>query len=135
MVRQRHLADHMLSKLRVLVVEAEFLVALDLQRLLEQAHAATTVFARSIAEAAGLPDLATRFDLAIIAAAPDMEPAKTLARRLQGDGVAVVVPSTDGGLSPTIPGLDDIPLLHKPFAEAKLRAACSAALADVPPRD
>jgi len=63
-----------------------------------------------------------------------MEPAKTLARRLKGDGVAVVVTSTDGGLSPTIPG-HDIPLLHKPFAEAKLLAACSAALADVPPRD
>ena len=52
----------MLSDKRILVVEREFLVALDMQRVLEGANPAKLVFARSVDEAAHLASSFSGYD-------------------------------------------------------------------------
>ena len=107
----------MLTDKRVLVVEADFLLALDLQRMLEQAHAAKTVFTRSIDEAAQLLDPEGQFELAIIEVADCMSPTTALAKRLMASGVGVVVTTEEAGFRHGIPGLGGVPVLLKPFTE------------------
>lgn len=122
----------MLTDKRVLVVEADFLLALDLQRMLERAHAAKTVFARSIDEAAHLPAPEGQFELAIIEVPACMSSATKLAKQLKTGGVGVVVTTNEAGFRHGIPGLDGIPVLHRPFTELDLLTACTIALVGVP---
>jgi hypothetical protein len=103
-----------------------------LQRLLEQAHAARTVFVRSIDEAGRLPDPEGQFELAIIEVPACMSPATALAKRLKAGGVGIVATTNEAGFRHGIPGLDGIPVLHKPFTEMDLLTACTIALAGVP---
>ena len=55
-----------LSGERLLIVEEEFLIALDIQRVVEDANARKTVFARSFIELRALDDRLHEFDLAIV---------------------------------------------------------------------
>lgn len=119
----------MLSDRHVLVVEAEFLIALDMQRILEQAHAARIVFARTIAEAADLGEGVRAFDLALVELPPGDPAAVALARQLRSAGVAVAVTIAATDLQYGLPGLDGVPFLRKPFSDLDLLAACSLALA------
>lgn len=120
----------MLTGKRVLIVEQEFLIALDIQRILEGLHAARTVFARSVAEAAELGDRWDTFDLAIIELFPHAL-ALDLIRHLLERGIGVVG-STPGSLAP-LPGLPQVPLVGKPFSEPDLVAACLKAAATASP--
>jgi CheY-like chemotaxis protein len=124
----------MLSDKRVLVVEADFLVAIDMQRMLEEFHAASVVFARSLGEVAQLPDRFAEFDLTIIDFANDRTAATTLVRRLIEAGSAVVVSSADAAHRRGVPGLDGVAVLQKPFGEVDLLTACTMALAATPER-
>ncbi|HTJ59538.1 MAG TPA: hypothetical protein VL418_18540 [Devosiaceae bacterium] len=122
----------MLTNLRVLVVEAEFLVALEIQRVLEQANAAGTAFARSIAEAAGLEARFSEFDLAIIEMPAGDAAAITLASHLADSGVAVVGMIGEAAAIRRASLPAHIPLVNKPFGDAELLTACATALASVP---
>jgi DNA-binding response OmpR family regulator len=116
----------MLSRHKLLIIEDVFLIALEIQRVLEDANAAQTVFARNFEEAQLLSDRFGEFDLAIVnppqLRSPEMETAALLA----GAGPAIVV------CTAAMVDLADTPLagaelIVKPFSDEDLLAACQRA--------
>ena len=118
----------MLSGERLLIVEEEFLIALDVQRVLEEAHAAKAVFARNYKELAALEPRFGEFDLAIVTPPKLGTSEGRLLERLAGAGPALVicsathVPTADGPAATA-------ELVYKPFSDDELLAACQRALA------
>lgn len=117
----------MLSGERLLIVEEEFLIALDIQRVLEDAHAAKAVFARNYKELAALEPRFTEFDLAIVTPPRRGTSEAMLFDRLARSGPALVV------CSATSERTDDstlatAELVHKPFSDDELLDACKRAL-------
>lgn len=112
---------------RLLIVEDEFLIALDMQRTLEAEGVKESVLARNFEEVAALHDAAARFDLVILPP-PQTEPQQALTGRLLSGGLAVVVCSGFHGSVAGTP-LADAVFLDKPFADGELIAACHEALA------
>jgi CheY-like chemotaxis protein len=115
----------MLSRLRLLIVEDVFLIALDIQRVLEDANAAQTVFARNFAEASSLADRFGEFDLAIVN--PPDPASLEIAARLAAAGLAIVV-CTAARIDLSGTPLAGAPLVIKPFSDEDLLAACREAL-------
>ncbi|HEX4298884.1 MAG TPA: hypothetical protein VHZ56_12765 [Devosia sp.] len=113
---------------RVLIVEDEFLIALDIQRILETAHPRRTVFARNFAEVAALGAGLADFDLAIISP-PGPDPAeRSVVDRLAATGAAIVVcTASRARLAGT--AIADAIIVDKPFADDHLLDACGQALA------
>lgn len=118
----------MLAGRTILVVEREFLIAIDIQRILETAGAATTVFARSFAEALSLKTGWPGFGLAVIDMEPGDQDALALASELVALGIPLVLTSSEVRLHHGIARLPGAPVLIKPFAEAELLSACRAAI-------
>lgn len=119
----------MLSSQRLLIIESEFLIALEIQRILEGANVSQTVFARDFREAAALAERITEFDLAIMNPPLGDSREIELAARLVSSGAAIVV--CTAGPTPHIAGtpLEGAEIVRKPFADDELLAACQRALA------
>lgn len=118
----------MLSSQRLLIIEGEFLIALEIQRILEEANASQTVFARDFREAEALIARFGEFDLAIINPPLEGTSEIELAGRLVAAGPAIVVcTASPDGLDGT--PLDGVEVVRKPFADGDLLAACQKALA------
>ena len=121
----------MLAGARILIVEDEFLIALDIQRVVEDAGAHQSVLARTFAKAGALAARFESFDLAIITS-PDAGEAAA-ASRLIDAGVAIVICSAaHADLSGT--ALAKVELVYKPFLDEDLVAACERALVGRPAR-
>ncbi|RUT34894.1 response regulator [Arsenicitalea aurantiaca] len=116
----------MLNGRSVLIIEQEFLIALDIQRILEQAETGRTVFARSLEEAARLEGEWSAFDIAIIDTPHDDMDAHAMADALRSRGVGVVVSTGDLALRRRLS--PEVPVVVKPFNEADLLGACARAL-------
>jgi DNA-binding response OmpR family regulator len=115
----------MLSHQRLLIIEDVFLIALDIQRALEEANAERTVFARNFTEASALADKFGEFDLAIVNP-PDRDEMAVAARLAIAGPAIVVCTGTQMELSGT--PLEGAPLVLKPFSDEDLLAACRKAL-------
>ena len=117
----------MLSRQRVLIIEDVSLIALDIQRVVDDAHAQQAVFARNFTEAEALADRFGEFDLAIVNPPdPGSQQIETVAK-LAAAGVAIVVcTAADFDLSET--PLAGAEMITKPFADGDLLAACQRAL-------
>jgi hypothetical protein len=118
---------------RILIVEEQFLIALDIQRALEGCAARNTVFARNWREVAALEDQLDEFDLAIVTPPAPVPADEAAAARLAETGAAIVVCSAFRR------GLDGTPLagaetVDKPFRDEDLLAACARAFARRTPR-
>ena len=118
----------MLSGERLLIVEEEFMIALDIQRILEGANAEQTVFARNYKELAALEERFSAFDLAIITPPRLGTGDAAVAERLVQAGPAVVVCSAARANVADTP-LAQAQLVYKPFSDEELLAACRRALA------
>lgn len=117
----------MLSGARLLIVEEEFLIALDIQRVLEDASAQHAAFARNFEEAATLAGRLDGFDLAIVNAPRPGTSDQSVADDLMRRGIAVVVCSAvPGDLRRT--SLAGAEIVEKPFSDEQLLAACRRAL-------
>ena len=118
----------MLSTERLLIVEEQFLIALDIQRAVEGASAQGAVFARSFDEVAELGDRLDGFDLAIVNAPRPGTGDQAVADDLVRRGIAIVVCSAaPGDLNGT--SLATAEVVDKPFGDEQLLAACRRALA------
>lgn len=118
----------MLSGERLLIVEEEFLIALDIQRVLEGAHAAQAVFARNYQELAALEPRFAEFDLAIVTPPRPGTSDLQLAERLAHAGPALVICSaTPVDVDESVLAVAEI--VYKPFADDDLLAVCKRALA------
>lgn len=120
----------MLNGRPALIVEEEFLIALDIQRMLEGLGVGQTLFARNAEEARQLryhwPDLA----LAIVELRLDETRNHALPEDLCEAGVALVITTGDFGLSRKFPSL--APVIVKPIPEEVLASAVAMALAARP---
>ena len=118
----------MLSSQRLLIIEHEFLIALEIQRILEEANASQTVFARDFGEAAELAERFGEFDLAIINPPLEGSPEIHTAGRLMAAGPALVI-CTAGPVALAGTPFAGVEVVRKPFADGDLLAACQRALA------
>lgn len=118
----------MLSSLRLLIIEDEFLIALEIQRIVEGANASQTVLARDFREAQELAGRFGEFDLAIINPPEPASPETEIAARLATAGPAIVI-CTAGPVGLDGTPLEGVEVVRKPFADGDLLAACRRALA------
>ena len=119
----------MLNGQTILVVEEEFLIALDIQRMLETHGTGQMLFARTAEEAHELEAYWPSIRLAIVEIRHDGAHSLTLVRRLRDAGVAVVLNTADSAIRRGHPDFPDVPVAVKPMAEEDLVAAIEQAVA------
>lgn len=117
----------MLRGKRLLVVEQEFLVAIDIQQILEGANVERTVFARTADEAGALHPRFGEFDIAVVEIPYSAVGPLPLVEGLLEAGVAVVLTTLDSAYRYGYPAHPDVPVLTKPFAEETLVMTCREA--------
>jgi DNA-binding NarL/FixJ family response regulator len=119
----------MLKNVNVLVIEKEFLIALDIQRMLETLDANEIILARNFADAAQLEHHWPRIKLAIVEVTLEPLVAYELVERLLTSGIAVVLSSGDTMLLARIALFASLPRVSKPMAENELVQAIEQAMA------
>lgn len=119
----------MLSGCTVLVVEEEFLIALDIQRVLESLHAEQTLFARHSVEAQAMPAGWPGINLAIIELRADCPAGFELAQQLAAAAIPMIITTSDPGLHTAIAGPIQPQILLKPIPDIELASAIQQALA------
>lgn len=117
----------MLSGVRLLILEEEYLIALDIQRILEQANAAEAALVRNYEELGALGPRLAEFDLAIVTPPRPGSADLAAAGLLASAGPAVVVCSAARTNLANTP-LHGAEFVEKPFADEELLAACARAL-------
>lgn len=118
----------MLTGQTVLIVEEEFLIALDIQRVLEDHDVGQCVFARSVAEALALRDRWPQYNLAIVEFSTDQPANLELLHGLAAAGIRTIITTSDRLLYFGIADAPGAPVLVKPFPEAELMSAIAQAL-------
>lgn len=117
----------MLNGRPVLIVEQEFLIALDIQRMLEAMGVGQTLFANNAHEARQLashwPDLA----LAIVEMRMDDMGARQLTDELSAASIPVVVTSGNINLAGTL-GHARYQMVRKPIPEEDMASAVALAI-------
>ncbi|KQX40278.1 hypothetical protein ASD04_06500 [Devosia sp. Root436] len=119
----------MLTGQTVLIIEDEFLIALDIQRILEPLGAGKTLFARTTAEAEELRALWPEIGVAVIEVLAHDAERMQLARALSTAGIPVVLTTADITVRHGLADLSAFPLLVKPVPEEAFTSAIGAALA------
>lgn len=111
-----------------LLVEEEFLIAMDLERVLESFAITETVVMRTAQEALALDIGRYGFAIAIIDVGHASRAGLDLARHLVSVGVPLVLTTTDLSLSGGVPDLPNVPVVTKPVPETELVNALNRAL-------
>jgi CheY-like chemotaxis protein len=114
--RVQHLKppEKVLEGVTVLVVEDEFLIALDAQRILEEAGAGTVLLANSIGEVRKLLTDGPRIDASILDLRLGDEDASPLMKEFASRNIPFLVTTgLDAGAA------EGIPVLTKPYREAE----------------
>jgi CheY-like chemotaxis protein len=119
----------MLAGQAILIVETEFLIALEIERCLETFGASRTVFARSTREALASAQNWSCFGVALVEVHPNHDEDLALLRGLQQAGVKLVVMASDSAARHSFDGNPAAPVIIKPFSEDDLASAISRALA------
>lgn len=119
----------MLSGTTALVVEDEYIIALEVQRILEGADASAIIAHPSVAGTV-IPEGGSVFDLAIIAVPPRSTAMASLCKLFRERGVAVVVLTSGGEDDDGYEAVAGFKVVGKPFADHELLAAATAALKD-----
>jgi CheY-like chemotaxis protein len=118
----------MLSNQRLLIIEDVFLIALDIQRIVEGANARQAVFARNFREAQALADRFAEFDLAIVNPPSHGSPEMEVAALLVASGAPIVV-CTAARIDLAGTPLAEAEVITKPFSDENLLTASQRALA------
>ena len=111
--------DAVLSGVTVLIIEDEFLIAADLQRIVEGAGAGPVLLASSTAAAHGFLDGDRPIDLGILDLKLGSEDGIPLARELRDRGIPFIVVT---GLDHTI-DFPDVDVVQKPYADREIAEA------------
>ena len=117
----------MISGITALVVEDEYLIALEVQRILEGAGATAVIAHPSIAGTIA-PEQHATFDLAVVAVPPRNPVMAALCTSFRNRGVAVVALTSGGENTADSPELADFDVVEKPFSDHELLDAVTAAL-------
>lgn len=120
----------MLNGRTALILEKEFLIALDQQRVLEALGVGETLFAHTTADAEQLLGRDSAIALALIEIHQDDAPAHALLTRLLDEHIPVILTTADTALLRGYAPFPHLPVLVKPVPEEEMRAAIIAALPD-----
>lgn len=118
----------MLTDQTALVVEEEFLIALDIQRMLEALGVGQTLFARTPAEAEQLRARWPEVALAVVEVRTGDAQALALAEGLMTTGIPTVLITADINARHGIAGMLALPVVIKPIPEADMATAIRRAL-------
>jgi DNA-binding NtrC family response regulator len=118
--------SHSLAGKRLLVVEDEFLIALDIESILEGAGAEVKT-ANRVDQALALIKSDGPFDAAVLDLKLERETSVPIAERLQADGVPFVF-LTGAGDAATVTHFKNAPVVGKPFDSDTLFAALQQAM-------
>jgi DNA-binding response OmpR family regulator len=114
---------------RCLIVEDEFLIALDYERILQGAGAQRIFSANTLERAEQLLKQHGPVQIALLDINLNGVSSLPLATRLIQDDVRVIIITGLAGRSALPPGFESVPVLEKPFEEQTLLAAIAAAFA------
>ena len=124
----------MLTGQTALIVEGEFLIALDIQRMLETLGVGQTLFARTSAEAEQLRARWTEIGIAIVEIRTGNAPAFALAESLVAASIPVVLITADIDAHHGFAATLDLPVVVKPIPDEDMAAAVAQALGNAGPR-
>lgn len=119
------LSNTLLSGLRMLVLEDEFLIAMDLEQHCRDHGAADVVICRSIAE---VGDPSARFDAAIIDVMLGAQSTFDFARDLAAAGLPFVFATGYSDTPAMLKGFPDVPVIPKPYISSQVTEALEQAL-------
>ena len=119
----------MLKGRTALVVEEEFLIALDIQRMLETLGVEQTLFARTATEAEQLRSSWPEIGLAIVEVRSHGNAAHALVDGLRQAGIPMVLTTADIALGKGSSAFHDLAVVPKPLPEEALTSAIQQALA------
>jgi CheY-like chemotaxis protein len=105
-----------LDGLTVLVIEDEYLIASDVQRMVEDAGAAQVLLAGSTATALACLADPHQIDVCILDLKLGDEDGRPLAQELLTRGIPFVV-ATGMGIEADLPG---VPIVHKPYTDTQV---------------
>jgi DNA-binding NtrC family response regulator len=114
---------------RALVVEDEFLIAIDVQRILETAGAREVVLAARVADAMAALDGPEPFDIAVLDILLGEESGEPVAKRLVERGIPFVYSTGIGPSGVNTEGAGAMPIVPKPYTSATLLAGLAKASA------
>ena len=120
---------YMLTGHTVLIVESQFLIALDIQRCLEAFGVTQTVFARNAAEVLYAIDRCPSFSVALVEIRYQHDDDAVLLRALSEAGAKLVLLTADATLRRGLSDFPAAPVVMKPFLEDDLASALKQALA------
>jgi DNA-binding NtrC family response regulator len=118
----------LLAGKRCLIVEDEFLLAMDYERILQSAGAETVLSANSVQRAQELLERHGPVQLALLDVNLNGQSSQPLAAELSDLGVPFVVITGFSGRAHLPAGLEDCLVLEKPFEETALLKAIADAL-------
>jgi hypothetical protein len=116
----------------VLIVEAEFLIAFDIQRMLESRIDGTMLFARSPLEARQHEHLWPTIDLAIVEIGHEPHHTWPLLAGLRDAGIAIILSTVDSKMQQGHPEFPGAPVIVKPMIEEDFHGAVGLALTASP---
>lgn len=119
----------MLDRRTVLIVEEEFLIAIDIQRVLEGMSAQQTIFTRSAHEALAIQERWPEIDLAIVELRQGDPASVQLAQKLSAAKIPMVICTADTSLRRGVAELPSAKVLIKPVPDEALASAIGQALA------
>ena len=113
----------------ILVLEEEYLIALEISRILEEANVGTIEVVRNIEELAAKEPEFGRFDAAIVEIKTFGESVVPAARRIAEAGIPIVFGTAFEEYMDGVPGFPDAPVVLKPYAADQFVAAVLSAIA------
>ncbi len=122
------MSDDDLSGARVLVLEDEFLIALDVEQLCRDHGAAEVSVLRRIEEAESGGIEAQRFDVAIVDLMLGGSSALPFAAKLRDGGVPLVFASGYPGLDEALSAFPGVKIVSKPYLSQDLVSAVAQAM-------
>lgn len=122
------MASDALAGRRVLILEDEFLIAMDIEELCRDQGAEDIVIQRSLGETGGAEAVAQRFDVAVLDLMLDGESTIGFARELRERGVPFVVASGYADFDEVAAAVPGVTVVGKPYDGAELMDAVAAAL-------
>ncbi len=119
----------MLNGQTALVVEEEFLIALDIQRMLELLGVGQTLFAGTAAEAENFRARWPEIGIAVVEIRHRDDAAHGLIEGLRSAGIPTVLTTSDLGIGRGSGAFPELTMLPKPIPEDAMTSAVQQALA------
>lgn len=118
------------TDLTALIVESEYIIALDIMMVLENQGISGATIARSAQHVHSLPADIRRPSLAIVEIEVDKTAEQSLVIELAKSGSRLICVSADSRIGQLLPDFADVPILIKPVPEAQLVAALQSVMGD-----